>query len=452
MKQLLQTYTPHYKANIRLAYPVMLSQAGQMLVGIADSLMVGHTGTLPLAACGFANSIFPIILVIGMGISMALTPLVGEMYGEKNYTKVGILYKHGLVGSLAAGILLFLLSLAVIPFLYYLQQPADVVDAAIPYFGVICLSLVPLMVFFNGKQFAEGVSSTRPAMFITLGCNALNILLNYLLIYGKLGFPALGLIGAGYATLIARTIMAIIMVLWVKRARIMRPFWQLTGFKWQKSIFSEIFKLGLPIAGQIVMEVGTFSVGALMIGSLGAAPLAAHQIVIGIASLTYMMANGLASSATIRASTFLGARQKEKAGRAIWSNYHLAIAFMGSSAIIFTIGRYWFPSLYIENPEVIGIAAKLMVIAAFFQLFDGIQVTALGALRGLKDVRLPAGISFVSYWLLAMPSSYIYTFVFDLGPEGVWYGYLTGLGVAAVLLTWRVKRLLEITPVPPPNP
>ena len=443
MKNILQVYTPHYKANLRLAYPVVLSQAGQMLVGIFDSLMVGQLGTIPLAACGLANNIFPVIMVVGMGISMALTPLVGEMYGERNYAKVGVLYRHGLLISLLVGGLLFLGSAGFSPFLHSMDQPEAVVDLALPYFVVICLSLVPLMVFFNGKQFAEGVASTRPAMFITLSSNLLNIILNYLLIYGKLGFPALGLMGAGYATLISRVIMAVVMVAWVKRAKVMQQFWRFEGFKWKKGIFSEIFKLGIPIGGQMVMEVGSFSVGAVMIGTLGASPLAAHQIVIGIAAMTYMMANGLSASATIRTSNFLGAKQKEKAGRAIWSNYHLVIAFMSATALVFVVGRHFLPSLYIDNSEVLDIAAQLMVVAAFFQLFDGIQVMALGALRGMKDVRIPTVLSLIAYWVLGIPSCYFYAFILELGAEGVWYGYLTGLGAIAVLLTFRVYRLLR---------
>ncbi len=439
----MQSYNAHYKANIKLAYPVMLSQAGQMLVGIADNLMVGQIGKIPLAACGLANSIFPLIMVLGMGIIMALTPLVGQTYGEKNYGRVGVLYKHGLFISIAVGIVLFLISIASSPLLYQMKQTPEVVDLAIPYFGVISFSLIPLMLFFNGKQFAEGVASTRPAMVITLAFNALNILLNYLLIYGKLGMPALGLMGAGYATLISRAGMGIAMLLWVKKASMMKPFWELKrAFRWQKGIFRELFKLGLPIGAQMIMEVGAFSVGAIMVGMLGAASLAAHQIALGMAALTYMMANGLAAATTIRTSNYMGEKMPHRAARAVWSSYHLVIGFMAISAVGFILGKRFLPSLYIDNIEVIDIAARLMVIAAFFQLFDGIQVIALGALRGMQDVKIPTGMAMISYWILALPSSYIYAFLLDLGPEGVWYGYLTGLGAASVLLTLRVKWLL----------
>lgn len=442
---MLKKYLPHYRVNLKLAYPVMLSQAGQMLVGIADSIMVGQIGALPLASCALANAVFTLIMVFGMGITMAITPLVGNAYGSGDLSKVGMLYRHGLLGSLVLGLVLSGLAVFAAPLLYQMEQPESLVENAIPYFDLLNLSLIPLLLFFNGKQFAEGVSSTRPAMFITLGCNALNVLLNYLFIYGHWGFAEYGLMGAGYATLISRIAMALVMLIWVRRSKLMKPFFDAIGEKmaWSMQLFKEILKLGLPIGGQITMEVAAFSVGALMIGAVGAKALAAHQIAIGMAALTYMMANGLSASATIRMSNFSGKKDYQNLEMAALSSFHLVIGFMSITAVIFVIGRFWLPSLYINDEEVITITAKLMVVAAFFQLFDGIQVTALGALRGIKDVRFPTAIALISYWMLALPSSYFYAFVLNLGAVGVWYGYLTGLGTAALLLTLRLQWLLK---------
>lgn len=438
-----ERYTSHFKKLFKLAYPVMLSQAGQILVGIADNMMVGQVGATPLAAASFANAVFFNIMVIGMGIAYGLTPLVSAALGEKDYKKIGRLLKNGLFINTLSGVLMCVLMFGIVPFMDSMKQDPDVVTEAIPYFETLALSILPMMIFFNFKQFNEGLASTKPTMFITLSSNALNVLLNYLLIYGKFGFPELGLLGAGYATLISRIVMAIAMVVYTFKASYFKPFIkEMYHTKIRLKECMKIYRLGIPIGGQMLMEVMVFALGAIMIGSIGPNEQAAHQAVISLAALTYMVANGLGQATTIRVSNQLGEGDLLNMRRAAHTGMIMVTTFMAITAIIFVLFKYELPDLFVkeEDYEVVIIGAKLMVIAGFFQLFDGIQVVALGALRGLHDVKIPTFLTFIAYWVLGFPACYLLAFPFGMGVEGVWYGFLVGLGSASVLLAIRFEK------------
>ena len=441
----LQTFwdkhSRHYRRDLRLALPIVFSNLGHMLVGLADSVMIGQLGTEHLAAASLANSFFMLILVFGFGLSVAITPLVANADGKGDLPMLSSLLMHGLVLFTAVGVAFFLASIPGSAFLFYIDQPEAVATLAQPYFLILMGSLIPLMVFQGCKQFAEGVSSTRPAMVIVLAASGLNVLLNWLLISGHWGFPALGLNGAGWASLLSRTLMAAAMAAFLsfphmaKRYRLHLRLRDLT-----RTTLERLLKLGIPISLQMIFEVGAFSGAAVMIGWLGAEQLAAHQIALSLAAVTYMMANGLSAAATVRVGNQLGQRHFHDLREAAFSIYHLVLALMGLAAILFVVLRFQLPALFVDEPEVISLAAGLLIIAALFQLSDGVQVAALGALRGMEDVRIPTIIAFTAYWLLALPIAYLFGFVLNWGITGVWIGLWLGLTVAALLLTWRFHR------------
>lgn len=437
-----QNYREHIRITFHLAYPVMLSQLGHMMVNVADSVMVGQLGATPLAAASLANVIFHLLLMFGIGISYGITPLVAAADGEGNVGRSGQLLKHAGVINLATGLLLFLLVAAGNSALNYLNQPDDVVVLAVPYLNIITLSMIPLMIFQTYRQFAEGLSRTRMAMVIVIATNLLNVGLNYILIYGKLGFPAMGLNGAGWASLISRIILAAWMAAYIFRGRKFRPY--RIGFtvgKYRRLLFRKLLSIGVPAGFQYLFEVGAFGFAVIMIGWLGTNAMAAHQIAINMAAISYMAASGLSAAATIRVGNQWGRKDIHTLRAAAFTIFGMVLVFMAFCAIVFIIGRHFFPSLYIDNPEVIATAATLLVIAAFFQLSDGVQVVSLGALRGLEDVKIPTLLTFLAYWVIALPAGYLMAFRLEMGVQGVWLGLLTGLTTAAVILFLRFRHL-----------
>ena len=351
-------------------------------MGVADSVMVGHIGKESLAAASLGNSVFVIFLTFGLGISYGITPLVARADGEKNTQSIMELSSHGLIVNVITSLILFLLLLITSFSFPYLDQPEIVVSIAKPYFLIISLGIIPFMIFQNFRQFAEGLSYTRQAMVITVSGNLINIGLNYILIFGKLGFPAYGLTGAGIATLTSRVIMAIGMaafILYEKRFKKYRSDFNPASIK--KYILKRILSIGLPSGFQFIFEVGAFSSAAIMVGWIGTASLAAHQIAISLASITYMMATGLAAATTIRVGNQWGKKDLEMLRSVGFTGMVMSIMFMGTAAVLFITFKDYFPTLYINDPEVIGIATNLLVIAAFFQISDGLQVVCLGALR-----------------------------------------------------------------------
>lgn len=435
-------YKKHYRENFFLAYPVVLSQLGHIMVSVADSIMVGQLGTLPLAAVSLGNSIFTVIMVFGLGLSFSITPLVAGAHGRKNKKRISLLLINGVLVSTAGGVLLYLSGYLISPLLLHLDQPAPVVNLAIPFFHILCFSMVPLMVFQGFKQFAEGLSLTKQAMYISVFANLLNIAGNYMLIYGKWGAPPLGLEGAAISTFVSRVIMALMMgayVLYAGRLKIYR-------LRWRRKFVSvrymlRILKLGLPISLQMALEVGAFSFSAIMMGWLGAKALAAHQIAISIAALTYMMASGIAAAATIRVGNLFGSGRLRDMQIAGYSSMLMVIGFMSSAGLLLVLLNNFIPQLYVNDPEVIKIAGSLIIIAALFQISDGVQVVGLGALRGLEDVKVPSMISLLAYWVVALPIGYLLGFTGGFGALGIWTGLLLGLSVAAILLFFRFRKL-----------
>lgn len=435
-------FKAHARPNFFLAYPVMLSMLGQVMTGVADSVMVGWTGATPLAASSFSNIFFSVPLFFGVGVSYAITPLVAEAEGAGDQTKIIAILKNGTLINVVVGLLLVAIIFSVEPFMRYMGQPTEVVTLGVPYLSIIAISIIPTMIFQTYRQFAEGLERTRMAMIIVIGSNLINILLNYVLIFGKYGFPEMGLNGAGWATLIARCVMALSMMLYVYYGKRFAAFQE--GFSisnYSRSLISKMLHIGLPAGSQFIFEAGAFGLSAIMMGWLGTTALAAHQIAINLATISYMTTSGLGAAATIRVGIFLGQRDKFNLRSAAFTMILMGVFLMTAWALLFIFGRYFLPSLYIDDPAVIEFTASLLIIAAFFQLSDGIQVVCAGALRGLQDVKIPSVLIFVAYWVIALPLGYWLAFPLGFGANGIWIGLFVGLTLTATAMVMRFNRL-----------
>lgn len=441
----ISNYIPIYKKNLTLAIPVIFAQIGQVTVNLTDNMMVGHVGTTELAAASFAINVFHIGMLFGLGITMGLTPLVGQSFNANKPSMVSGWLKNGMLVHFLSAILLALIMSSVVFFMDHMGQRPEVVEAAIPYYLIMVASLIPLLLFFSIKQFFEGIGNTKIAMVITIIANLVNIGLNYILIFGKLGFPALGLNGSGLATLIARLIMPVIFVLIVLRMPSFRVYLD-TALKahFDLTKMKRMMSVGLSIGMQMVIEILAFSMGAIMLGWISKEGLAGHQVAIGMASMTYMISFGMASGTTIRVSHAFGEHSSKELKRTIFASLHLVIAFMSMMGILFILLRNHLPLLFTSDAAVVAIAAQLLIVGAFFQIFDGMQVVLLGALRGMADVRVPMYIAFFSYIMVSLPVSYLFAFILHFGYPGVWIGFVFGLSTAAVLFGLRLKSQLSL--------
>ncbi len=439
----------YYRKLIRLAIPVSLGQVGHMLTNVADTIMVGQVGTVELAGVTLANNVFVFLFIFGLGLSGGLTPLVGKAFGEKNLDKCRKLFQQGLLFNIVAGLLFTLLNLSMVVVMPFMGQEEGVVDAALPYYRLLAWSLLPLLGFAACKQFMEGMGLTVAPMIVSLAGNLLNIVLNYIFIFGHFGFEAMGAPGAGVATLIARCSMFLSLALYIyynkglkrfyRNMRKLRPDWLILG---------EIGRIGLPVGMQYFMEVAAFALGAIMMGWLGAVPLSAHQIAISLAAMTFLAASGIGTASTIMVSNLHGQARYTDLRKTGHAAFRLVMVFMGGTAIAFALLRNWLPQIFINDPEVEAIASGLLIVAAIFQLSDGMQMVTISTLRGLADVKIPMWIAMVAYWVIALPSSYLFAFEMDFGPPGIWYGYLTGLTAAAIAMFMRFevlsKRLIRL--------
>ncbi|MBX0288971.1 MATE family efflux transporter [Hymenobacter sp. HSC-4F20] len=440
----------HLLPTLDLAYPVMFSQLGHVLVNVCDSMIVGQTGKVALAAVSLSVSVTTVVMVLGMGLTMGITPLVAAADGRRDVPALGRLLVNGVWLSAGAGVVLALCGLVVPPLLPYLNQPAEVVALAAPWVRVMFLSLLPLMLFQGFKQFAEGLGLTRQAMLLSVQANVLNAVLCYGLVFGRLGLPELGMMGAAWATLVARVLMAGLMAGYVLRARRLLPYREAAARTLRPDApgLRRLTGLGAPIGVQMMFEMGAFSFSAIMIGWLGATDLAAHQIAINVASVTYMAASGIAAAATIRVGKHRGLQDAHGARQAGLAAYLLTFLFMSLMGVLLVLGRHTIPLYYNHDPAVVAQAASLLLIAAAFQVSDGLQVVGLGALRGLEDVKVPSVVALLAYWAAALPLGYVLGFHLGWGATGVWVGLLTGLTLVAGVLLLRFRRRPVLTAAP----
>jgi len=436
-------YKIYYKENLLLALPIVGSQVGHTLVHMADSIIVGHfTDTTQLASVSLVNSIFILIMVIGLGISYGLTPLIAQENGRQNYAECGKLLSNSLIINVLIGIFLYcIVHFGVLLVIDHLNQTPAVVSYAKPYLGLLSVSIIPLLVFQTFKQFAEGLGFTKQAMFVSIWGNVLNITLGIIFVKGLFGIKPMGVSGVGLSTLIDRTLMAVVMAIYVLRSKHFKKY--LTDFKAtliDKVRAFKLIKIGAPVAMQYSFEISAFSGAAILIGTIGAVEQAAHQIAIGLAAMTYMMASGIASAATIKTGNNFGKNNFNDLRKSAIASYHVILLFMSCTAIIFMLANNLLPFIYTSDLKVVAIASQLVIIAGFFQLFDGTQVVGLGVLRGIGDVNIPTFITFLAYWVVGIPVGYVLGFHFGLGVNGIWYGLTLGLLTASILLFLRFQN------------
>ena len=424
---------------------------GHTFVAFADNVMVGQLGTAELAAVSLGNSFVFIAMSLGIGFSTAITPLVAEADGAKNSAGGKSALKHGLVLCTFLGLSLFAIMLLCKPLLHHMQQPPEVVELAIPYLELVAFSLVPLIIFQAFKQFSEGLSQTKYPMYATILANVINVVINYLLIFGTFGFPKLGIVGAAIGTLVSRFIMVGYIYFLLRRKEKYRPFVTHFNFKnIEKAVIHKIVGLGFPSALQMFFEVAIFTAAIWLSGVLGKNAQAANQIALNLSSMTFMVGMGLGVAAMVRVGNQKGLQNFRDLKRIGESIFVLTLMLEVVFAILFLVGRHWLPTLYLDvddainladTTEVITISAKLLLIAAFFQISDGIQVVVLGALRGIQDVKIPTLITFIAYWLIGFPVSYYFGLFTEYKSSGIWMGLLLGLTASAVMLYIRFNYL-----------
>jgi len=438
----LKNYTSEFKNNLKLATPIMMGSLGHLLVGLIDDIMVGRLGAVELAATSLGNSLIFIALSIGIGFSFAITPLIAESDGEGDKEKGRSIFQHGIILMTILGIAVFGMLLVIKPILYHLDQPAEVVALAIPYYEIVAISMIPLMIFQGLKQFTDGLSETKYAMYATILTNIVNVLLNFALIYGLWIFPRLEIVGAALGTLFSRIVMVVFLfVVLMKKEKFAIYMKRLQIHELKKKVFKKIIGLGFPTALQMLFEVGLFTASVLLAGTLGAFPQAANQIALKLASTTFMIAVGIGVASTVRVGNQKGLKNYVELRRIAFSNFLLILIIMFIFSIGFVLLKDILPLMFTDNLEVIAMASSLLVIAGLFQLSDGLQAVILGGLRGLQDVKWPSILSFIAYWIIGFPICYFLGKEDVLGTLGIWIGLLIALTTSAIMLFFRFNYL-----------
>jgi len=447
----LSSYTKEFGANIRLAYPVILGMLGHTLISVVDNIMVGRLGATELAAVSLGNSLIFIAMSAGIGFSTAITPIVAQGDAAKDTETVRSAFHHGLLLCTILGLCLFGVVALAKPLMNLMHQPQEVIELAAPYIDWVAFSLLPMVIFQGYKQFADGLSLTKYAMYAVIVSNVIHIGINYMLIYGVWIFPKMGIIGAALGTVISRLFLVAYMHISLSRnSKAAQYFKNFSFSEIKKSMLNKIIALGLPSAMQMLFEVALFTAAIWLSGSLGKTNQAANQIALSLASMTFMFAMGLSVAAMVRVGNQKGLKDYKNLQIVARSIFLLAIIIEIGFALMFIAFHDYLPHFFLnmenvsqltDNAEVIKIASTLLIVAAVFQISDGIQVVVLGALRGLQDVKVPTVITFVAYWVVGFPISFYLGIYTDLKATGIWIGLLAGLTVAAIFLYLRFNYL-----------
>lgn len=441
-------YFRRYKANyislLKLAVPIIIGQLGGIITGLADTIMVGQHSTQELAAASFVNNVLNAFIIFGTGFSFALTPLVGENFARNKKYVVAAWQKNSIVANLLLSIVLVAFLLLIYFNVGYLGQPEELLPLIRPYFAVSIISVVFVMLANSYRQFVEAITNPSVSMWVLLSGNLLNIVGNYVLIYGKAGFPEMGLLGAGYSTLFSRVFMFVAFVV----VFMLKPSYRLyrRGFKrmWVlPNRLLRITKIGIPIAFQQGLEAATFSLTAIMVGWLGSTELAAHQVVISISTISFTIYLGLGSATAIRTSFYKGAKDWVQVRRTSVAGVHLGVIVSTITCIALYLLRNDISFAFSDDPKVAVIVVALLPILMLYQYVDGAQIVLANALRGLSDVKSIMWISFVTNFLIAIPAGYILGFPCGMGIEGVWLAYPIGFVFSVALLGFRARKLMN---------
>ena len=426
---------------------------GHTLIGIVDNIMVGKLGSTELAAVSLGNSVIFIAMSLGIGFSTAITPIIAQAHAEIDEKKIRSAFHHGLLLCTILGVSLFVLIVLAKPIMSLMHQPKEVVDLANPYIDWVAFSLIPVIIYQGYKQFADGLSQTKYSMYAIFMANVVHIFFNYVLIYGVWIFPKLGILGAALGTVISRIMMVVFMHYILKQNENINRYFKNFSFKQiNKTMTRKIVNLGFPSAMQMLFEVALFTAAIWLSGTISKNSQAANQIALTLATMTFMFAMGLSVTAMIRVSNQKGLNDYKNLVVVAKSIFLLAIIIEIVFALFFIIFHTYLPHLFLnmenidqtlDNKEVIAIAAQLLLVAAVFQISDGIQVVVLGALRGLQDVKIPMYITFVAYWVVGFPISFYLGLYTNLKATGIWIGLLAGLTAAALFLYLRFNNLTK---------
>lgn len=439
----------HTQETLKLALPVMLTQLGQVSVQLFDNIIVGQLlGSNALAAVSLGNSLFFAVFVFGLGISFAIPPLVSEAHSQEKHSVINKVFAHGFVLNMSVGLILMLILLAFRPLLFHLDQPVEIIPETIDFLTIMAFSILPFMVFQTMREVSEGLGFTIGVTKATIFANVINIALNYIFIKGMFGIPAMGVKGSAYATMVARVFM-LLFLYWImlnhkSTKRYIKEF-SLKISDFTKEIFVKMLKLGLPTALQMFFEVTAFAGAAFICGMVSAKDIASHQIALSMASFTFNLCVGFSVASTVMIGRKLGERNFVELRSVGINNLKIAFIFMAICGLFFILERNLLPTFFTkkEDIEVLALASKLLIVAAFFQLSDGIQVTALGVLRGIQDVKIPSIITFIAYWIITIPLGYFLCVKMKMGAFGMWISLGVGLTISAVLLVIRFLKLSQ---------
>lgn len=424
--------------------PLIATQLGHVLTGMVDNLFLGQIGKTEQAAGISANAIFVLLLVFCIGVSYSATPLVAAANVNNNEKDKAALFKNSLFLNTLVATIAFLILFFLTPMMDYMDQPKDVVELTKPFFDVLIFSIIPVSLFFTCKQYTEGLSNTKAAMYISIGGNLVNIVLNYCLIWGKWGMPEMGYMGAAWATFIARSLMGISFLLFIfynKHTKSINAYYKKVKVSFE--YLKPLWKIGINSGMQFTFEVAAFVIALFMAGKFGKEQIDAHGIAITLASFTYMFASGISSASTIRVGNFSAEKNKKELEKAGYMSIFLVLISMGFFAIIFTIFNHLLPVAFTNDAMILDLSSKLLIIAALFQLFDGLQVTSIGILRGMEDVNYPTWVTLIGYWIIALPLAYFLGFTCKMEVIGIWWALLVSLVFVSALLFFRFRKLMK---------
>lgn len=430
----------HYRALLGLGLPIVIGQIGVIVLGFADTIMVGHHSSVELAAASFVNNMFNLAIIFSTGFAYGLTPVVGRLFGEKKTFETGQVLKNSLLANTVLAALVCALLLALYLNLDRLGQPDELIPYMRPYFMVLFVSL-PFVLWFNAfKQFSDGITDTKVSMWILLGGNLLNIIGNYILIYGKLGLPEMGLTGAGLSTLISRILMVVayvVLFFFTNRYRHFRKGFS-TG-KINRADFTLLNRLGWPIAAQMGMETASFSLSAIMVGWLGSTELATYQVMIAVSQICFMMYYGMGAAVSVRISNFLGQRDFYNVNRTANTGFHIILVMIICTSVPIYLLRHHIGGWFTDDASVSLMVAQVIVPFLLYQFGDGLRINFANALRGIADVRPMMLFSFIAYFVISLPLGYIFGFTLNWGITGIWMAFPFGLTSAGIMYYLRFR-------------
>ena len=439
-----KNYKLQYKSLIALGIPIIIGQLGNIVTGLADTIMVGQHSTDELAAASFVNNVVNAFIVLGTGFTFGVIPLIGENLAKKKLESIGGWLKNSIVANITTAFLIMLVLTGIYLNIDYLDQPEEIVPLIKPYYIVTLISVFFVMISNSFRQFVEGIGNPSVSMWVLLSGNMLNIIGNYILIYGKFGAPELGLFGAGISTLASRIIMLIMFVSVFVWRKSYAPYRKgMAGIKINKDHWKTLNAIGWPIGIQQGLEAGTFCVTAIMIGWLGSLQLAAHQVVIAISTVSYTTYLGLGSAVAIRASYFKGMNDWLMVRNITMAGVHIALCVVVVVCTTLFLMQDFLGFIFTDDVEVNDIVKTLLPILMLYQIGDSVQIVVSNALRGLADVKIIMWISFFAYFIIAIPAGYICGFVFDMGINGVWLAYPIGFACSVTMLGIRIKNLVK---------